>query len=114
MNVNPTCIETEINNLIANCCKKPFKNKDSILGLKETYNKLLQLRIKVMLQYPDFPGDTGTENIINLLHDIAHNQVASKKMEWAYDHYLDLFKFNAEELLSQVAEKLKRKEVIAL
>lgn len=106
MNLHPQSIENEIKVLIANCCKKPFRSKESIAALKEQYDILLRLRSKIILQCTDFPCDRGTEAITNLLDGIIQDKMDAKKMEWIYDHYTDLFKFKAEELLLQTSEKL--------
>jgi hypothetical protein len=103
-------MEKEINNLIAGCNKKPYKSKESILELKIIYEKLLQLRSNMILQNPGFPRDLGIEAIINLLDEIAHTKIEVKKAEWTYDHYIDLFKFKAEELLLESLEMMKKPE----
>lgn len=103
-------LEKEINCLIANSLKKPFKNNDSIFELKGIYEQLLRLRDKVITQYPGFPGDPPTDAIITLLTDITHSKMDVKKVEWSYDHYIDLFKFKAEELLLETLERMKKPE----
>ncbi|MFT3910869.1 MAG: hypothetical protein QM737_15735 [Ferruginibacter sp.] len=101
-------INTGMVQLITECNKKVFRNKESVLALKHLYEKLKAERLQISRWHSGFPTDAGLNNIIIELDKLAKDKIPLKQLEWNFYHYADLFKFKAEDIVKDMfAEKNK-------
>src|SRR6188474_713350 len=107
MKINIAKIENEINTLIANCCDKAFKNRGSMTALRSIFEQLRDIRQDLVIAYEHFPRNNSMDTMIQDIQKAIDANVEKEKMEWAYDHYTDLFKFEAEQLLRDINLNIK-------
>ena len=101
-------INIDLDELMIECYKKAFRNKESISFLKNSYEKLKAARSHITRSHPGFPVDAGLNNIINELDKLLQDKIPLKQLEWNFYHYADLFKFKVEDITKDIlAEKNK-------
>ena len=107
MNTDIAKIEDEINKLIEHCCDKAFRNKASLAALRSVFEQLRDIRQDLLLGYENFPKNNSVDIIIQDIQKAIDSTIEKEKLEWTYDHYIDLFKFEAEQLHRDIALNIK-------